>query len=370
VGLFISGATTVLAKASSSAPMSSINIIWYIIPLALLLAFAVAYRLSRTKLATGFFLSASLLSFMVIFFIQAYRAETSILRVLALIPVLVAILLLSFGVYIFIGFLILNTRSILKKETRSLKHCLTLIFAIFLIMTIALPRSLDLTVFPPFVTYLSYSVYGLVLYYFLHLTQFVISLVLCNLYRPRFDQDYIIVLGCRVKEGKVTALLASRVNRAIKFYHAQKKKGDPPKLILSGGQGADELCSEAEAMKEYALDKGLPAEDLLLEAKSRFTLENMEFSKAIMDETAQGAPYNCIYATSNFHLLRAGIIARRAGLKIDGIGAKTAFYFLPNAILREYISYLYMNLKWNVIFSALSLVLGSAAIYFISLYLS
>ncbi len=92
--------------------------------------------------------------------------------------------------------------------------------------------------------------------------------------------------------------------------------------------------------------------------RSKSTLENMRFSREIMDRESAGKPYTCIYATNNYHVLRAGIYARKAGLKISGIGAKTRFYFLPNAVLREYIAYLYIHRKWNIAFAAVALLFG------------
>jgi uncharacterized SAM-binding protein YcdF (DUF218 family) len=150
---------------------------------------------------------------------------------------------------------------------------------------------------------------------------------------------------------------------AFLFYNKQKnkKKRKPPKLILCGGKGNDELCSESVAMWQYAKRKGIPDEDMLLESKSVSTFENMMFSKRIMDSESGGKPYRCIYATSNYHLLRAGILARKAGLKISGIGAKTALYYLPNAILREYIAYIRIHLKLNIIIGICSFFFGSLA---------
>ena len=52
-----------------------------------------------------------------------------------------------------------------------------------------------------------------------------------------------------------------------------------------------------------------------------------------------------IYATSDYHLLRAGLYAGRAGFSCDGVGGRTAGYYLPNALLREYIAYVVMNKK-------------------------
>ena len=330
---------------------------WYSIPLILLSVFFAAYKINNTKLITSFFLSCSLVSFMAIFFIQAYFSGSRTLMMISAVPVILFILLLSFGVYIFIAFLILNTRSILKKEKRDFKHFLTLILAAALLLFVTVPRFIDLTAFPRTAAYLSYSVYALIIYYLLHLTHFIVSMILCNFSPIQKDLRYIIVLGCWIKNGRVTPLLAGRIDRAIKLYNRQK--GNPPKLLLSGGKGADEACSEAEAMKAYALERGIPEERLLTESASVSTLENMKYSKEIMDCDSGGEPYKCVYVTNNYHVLRAGVLARKAGLKINGAGAGTAFYYLPNAVLREYIAHLYIHLKWNVAFSLCSLMFGS-----------
>ena len=344
-------------------------LLWYSIPLILLILFFIAYKINRTKLITGFMFSCSVVSFMGILFLQAYFGENRFLTIISIIPLMLFIFFVTVGIYIFIAFLILNTRYVLKKEKRSLKHFLTLFLAIGLLLFIIVPRVIDLSAFPQFAVYLSYSAYGLIIYYLVHLIQFIISMILCNFSRPRKNQHYIIVLGCWIKNGKVTPILARRIDKAISFYNKQKEICEPPKIILSGGKGADEICSEAEAMKVYALEKGIPEEHLLLESKSVSTLENMKFSKQIMYKESKGESYNCIYATNNYHVLRAGVYAQKAGLKINGIGAKTAFYYLPNAVLREYIAYLYIHLKWNIAFGLVILIFGSVIIKQISEFL-
>jgi len=376
--------------------------LYYLIPLMLTVLFVFAFRRSRASLFPGILLTNAVVSFMVIFFLQAYFGDSRFMKILSVIPLVLAVLLAGAGVYVFIGFLFVNTHAILKREKRDLKHILTLALAILLLLLILVPRFIDLSALPTFVVYLSYSIYALIIFYLLHLAQYIISMVLSNLSRPRLNQDYIIVLGCWVRDGKVTPILARRLDKAIEFYNRQKEAGNPPRLVMSGGQGPDESCSEAEAMKVYALEKGIPEEHLLLEARSTSTLENLKFSKEIMDadfyertddsknssagvtagkvcgniagkvcgntaekvcgNTAGGMPYRCIYATNNYHILRAGIYARRAGLKIHGIGAKTAFYYLPNAILREYIAYSYLYLKWNIAFVVCSLIFGSVVL--------
>ncbi|WP_161947224.1 YdcF family protein, partial [Streptococcus suis] len=71
--------------------------------------------------------------------------------------------------------------------------------------------------------------------------------------------DYVVVLGAGLIGNKVTPLLASRIDKGIAIY--QKQPGS--KLIMSGGQGPDELIAEGQAMANYALEKGVPAEDIL-----------------------------------------------------------------------------------------------------------
>ena len=97
-------------------------------------------------------------------------------------------------------------------------------------------------------------------------------------------------------------------------------------------------------MKQYALAQGIPEEDLLLEDLSTSTQTNMAFSKQIIDR------YNIdrvkvIFSSNNYHIFRAAIFARQNQLRADGIGEKTALYYLPNAFLREFIAIVAMHKK-------------------------
>lgn len=156
-------------------------------------------------------------------------------------------------------------------------------------------------------------------------------------YRPDYDKDYIITLGCGLMEdGTPTPLLASRLNRALQFYHEQKQStGKSARFITSGGQGADEVVAESTAMKNYLISKGIDEDDIIEENKSVNTRENMLFSKRIIDQDDPDS--KVVFATSNFHVFRSGIQARRAKLTAEGIGAKTKWYFWPNATVREFV---------------------------------
>ena len=148
------------------------------------------------------------------------------------------------------------------------------------------------------------------------------------------DFDYIIIHGAGLINGeKVSRLLQQRLDKAILVY---RKDPSPTKLIPSGGKGSDENISEAEAMKRYLLEQGIPESDIILEDQSTTTFENLRFSKAIID-SREGRKYTAL-VTSNYHVYRALRNCRRVGLKCKGIGSHVAFYYWPSALIREFIA--------------------------------
>ena len=152
--------------------------------------------------------------------------------------------------------------------------------------------------------------------------------------------DFVVVLGSGLRDGvRVTSLLASRLERGREVYPALVARGrtqgrGAPMLIVSGGKGGDERLSEAEAMSRYLAECGVPADRVIKEDRSRTTEENLKFSKPIMERSRPD--YRCIIVTSNFHVFRAAIIARRVGVNGQVTAAGTAGYYWPSAMLREF----------------------------------
>ncbi|GAO99323.1 YdcF family protein [Fructobacillus ficulneus] len=152
--------------------------------------------------------------------------------------------------------------------------------------------------------------------------------------------NYLIVLGSYVHDGKVTPLLQSRVDRALSYYH---QAGEiKPKFVVSGGQGSDESISEVGAMRNYLLSVGVPDSDILVEDQSRNTFENFMFSKEkILEDWQSSKKPIILFSTSNYHVTRATLFAKKIDLDArGGMGAPTSFYFLPTALIREYIGIL------------------------------
>ena len=186
---------------------------------------------------------------------------------------------------------------------------------------------------------------------------------------PSFPWDYVAILGCGLRaDGTPTPLLAGRVEAARSFARRQAEAGYPaPTLVPSGGQGADEPCSEAGSMARYLAEQGDTCR-VLLEDRSTNTRENMAFSRQVVEEDAarQGllpGEARLAFATTNYHVLRGYVYAHATGLAAEGIAAPTKRYFWPNAFLREFVGLIVARL-WPIL-GALACV---EALYAVALY--
>lgn len=323
------------------------------IPVFFYLLFHFFYFRDKARLRNGWLFNLFLISVFAYLGILSLSSVSLITIGILVVLGILAILVLAFGIYALIIFLLWNSYLVFKRESHSLANLLTLILALGVIIATVIRRfgpqlvpnwSLPLLMIPTFILF----------YLFVVFWNFLSISLIYQLNDPKPDQDYVIVLGAGLIQGeRVSPLLAKRIDRAIAFYHKQSRKTlSPPQLLMSGGQGPDEKIPEAVAMKNYALDQGIPDEEILIETHSTTTLENMRFSKDIMErEKPQG--YRAIFASNNYHIFRAGMYAKQVGLKADGIGAKTAKYYLPNAFLREFAALLVMNKRIHIIISIL-----------------
>ncbi|OLT54088.1 hypothetical protein BJF89_17430 [Corynebacterium sp. CNJ-954] len=146
--------------------------------------------------------------------------------------------------------------------------------------------------------------------------------------------DTVIILGAGLNGDQVTPLLAARLNQGLKVANRTAGETDAT-FIVSGGQGNDETISEAEAMKSYLIKKGIDPDRILAEEDSTTTLENITFSKNLMEER-NISPQGLAIVTNNFHVLRTASIAKSLNLESITIGSPTALYYYPSAFLREY----------------------------------
>jgi uncharacterized SAM-binding protein YcdF (DUF218 family) len=186
---------------------------------------------------------------------------------------------------------------------------------------------------------------GLFFYYMWLFTSLALYTWLYNVFPPMKKPDYIIMLGSGLIGDRVPPLLASRLDKGVKLY---KKWNEQPLLLTSGGKGNDETVAEAIAMKKYIVEKyGISPDQIIAEDQSTTTEENLRFSKILIDERIEQA--QGVFVTNNFHVYRASIYAKREGLKATGVGSRTAFYYVPNAFVREFIGLLEMTKWWHIL---------------------
>lgn len=182
------------------------------------------------------------------------------------------------------------------------------------------------------------------------LTGSVICGIIAARHVPAADKDFIIILGCWFRpDGTLPPLLRGRADRALSFWHSQREKdGREARLIPSGGQGRNEPKTEAEAIREYLLSRSIEDRLIMPETRSVNTLQNMEFSREIIQNTDPEG--KTIFATSSYHVFRSGLLAKEAGLSAEGIGSRTKWWFWPNAFVRETAGLLQKRWKQEVLF--------------------
>ena len=191
----------------------------------------------------------------------------------------------------------------------------------------------------------------------------IVAHAVVHKYEPEPDKDFLIILGCGIRrDGTPTPLLRGRIDRALAFAEKQKTlTGKEPVFVTSGGQGPDETISESASMKRYLLEHGIPEERIIEEDRSTDTAENMRFSKEkILERNPQG---KVAFSTTNYHVFRSGLCARRVKMRAVGMGAATKWYFWPNAAVREFVGLLSAHRGKQ------ALIFGGMAVFYIALTL-
>ena len=54
------------------------------------------------------------------------------------------------------------------------------------------------------------------------------------------------------------------------------------------------------------------------------------------------------FVTTNYHVLRSGMLARKAGLDAEGLASTTKWYFWPNGLARELVAITSMYRLWQL----------------------
>lgn len=145
----------------------------------------------------------------------------------------------------------------------------------------------------------------------------------------------VVVLGCRVYGEHPSLSMVERLEAAYDFL----VKHEDVNCILSGGKGDGENITEAECMYHYLIDKGIDEKRLYKEERSTTTRENLLYAKQIIEE--YHLEPTIAIATSDYHVYRAGEVAKTLGMEYCAIPGKTAIWLFPTYYVRELYGILY-----------------------------
>ncbi len=137
---------------------------------------------------------------------------------------------------------------------------------------------------------------------------------------PWQDVDQVIVLGAKVWDSGPSVSLMDRIYAAEQYL----KENPEDTVIVSGGQGPDEPMTEAKAMFDELVRLGIEPERIILEDKATSTWENLNFSLDLIQQTTGQRPKKIGVLSSEYHLFRASLFARKCGVEFVGIPAKTS----------------------------------------------
>jgi uncharacterized SAM-binding protein YcdF (DUF218 family) len=156
--------------------------------------------------------------------------------------------------------------------------------------------------------------------------------------QPDIPSDYLIVLGADVDGEAPSPILQNRIDAAYAYLTAHPNTI----CIATGGKGDDENLSEAQCIFNHLTAMGIEADRIWMEDQATSTVENFQYSIALLKEQTGGIPENVGVLSNEFHLFRASLMAKNQGLKPIFVAAPTS-----NLIVRINYTIREIFVLWN-----------------------
>lgn len=241
-----------------------------------LLAFFAFFIRDKRNPVNAFFFLTSLVAIYMCVIDLAYRYGSGLLHesLLGMIYVGIPVALVIFAAY-----MVVNGFVVWHRERVSLANSLSLMFGVAILIYAGIfvshmfhsspTKMLNYTRYKIQTLAFDLATFVFVIAMFIFFAFLAYSVLYATLPRRR-DYDFIIIHGAGLADGvRVTPLLASRIDKAIEAFGASTNP--KVKIIASGGQGPDEKVTEAEAIAEYTVSRGIAPERVLLEDRSTTT---------------------------------------------------------------------------------------------------
>jgi len=158
-----------------------------------------------------------------------------------------------------------------------------------------------------------------------------------NIRHVDYTEDVVIVLGAGLTSGRVGNHLANRLDTALDYL----ERNPYALVIVCGGLGANQPVTEAYAMAQYLIARGVPPENILLEDRSTTTYENLAFANEILSARFPSG-FSAALVTNDFHIYRAAQLAQQNGIDANPLGAPTPWHSWTVNYLREMLAIINM----------------------------
>lgn len=168
------------------------------------------------------------------------------------------------------------------------------------------------------------------------LTVFIITecfIIGCGFASPKENADYLILFGSQVRSYGPSMDYNGRIKKAYEYLSENKET----LVIVSGGQGNNEIMSEAQCGRETLIKMGIDEKRIIMEDQSTSTQQNLLNCKAIIDKREGEKEVSVVFVSANYHLLRIRYLADKFDYgKTSTLASNGLFFLVPYYYFREF----------------------------------
>ena len=159
------------------------------------------------------------------------------------------------------------------------------------------------------------------------------AITLVQVYRTgQSDQaravDAVVVMGAAQYDGRPSPQLAARLDHVVTLYG----EGVAPLVIVTGGKQAGDRFTEAESSAQYLVDRGVPADAIVMESAGRTTYQSLAGAAELLAERGLDT---VLVVTDPYHALRSRLTAEEVGLTAYAAPTPSSVIRGGNAIRRH-----------------------------------
>lgn len=123
--------------------------------------------------------------------------------------------------------------------------------------------------------------------------------------------DVIVVMGAAEYRGHPSPVLKLRLEHAVQLY----QRRFAPYIMTTGGPGGDPTFTEGGVGRSYLIDRGIPAESIIVETEGDSTAYSLTAAAEIFRRMSLRS---CILVSDGYHIFRAKRILQQQGFTVYG----------------------------------------------------